>query len=151
MRKMNKDMKVRRLYVVNDGAEDVDMAVVGGMLVAMGYRYLRYECDRLRMEWEGYGEDLYAYEEYVMDRICVDEMVFEANGDIDDIIDDLYYITTTKKADMKDMLFIAEVDDGYVELDYDSIVGKVMKDFVEEWSEEEDENKSGGVVEVEVI
>jgi hypothetical protein len=101
-----------------------------------------------------------------MDRICVDEIEFktgcevlvhgdEENAEIwcelDDVIDDLNYIITTRKANMRDMLFIAETDDGYVELDYNSIVEKVMEDFVEEWGGDEDENGPEGVAKVERV
>jgi hypothetical protein len=164
MRRSGEGMKVRKIYVVNDGAEDVDMAVVGGLLTALGYGLVKYRCYRYDQDWERCEGNECDYIEMLMDRICVDEMEFEANceviayGDetnveiwceLDDVIDDLNYIITTGKANMRDMLFIAEVDDGYVELDYNSIVGKVLEDFVEEWGEEEDELE--GVSEVEVI
>jgi hypothetical protein len=153
MIKSDKDMRVKRLYVVNDGAEDVDMAVVGGLLTALGYGPVEYRCRRYNQYWERCEGGECDYAEMLMDRICVDEMEFEANCEVDndegmwetwceldDVIDDLNYIITTGKADMRNMLFIAEIDDGYVELDYDSIMLKVLKDFVEEWSEEENED-----------
>jgi hypothetical protein len=132
---MVRDMFVKRLYVVNDDAEDVDMAVVSGLLSAMGYEHIRYVCRR-------YDQDLQRCEggecdhiEMLMDRICIDEMEFKANVDLDDIIDDLDYVDTTKKADIGGMLFIAEVEDGYVYLERDDIINAKWKNIVEEFEE----------------
>jgi hypothetical protein len=146
---ISETMKVKKLYIVNDDAEDVDMAVVGGLLSAMGYGLVEYRCYRYDQDLERCEGGECDYVEMLMDRVCIDEIEFETDCnadnedgvvhlniscDLDDVIDDLYYVSTTKKADMGGMIFVIETVDGeYVELDYNSIVGKVMKDFIEEW------------------
>jgi len=140
------NMWVRKLYVVNDGAEDVDVAVVGGLLTAMGYRLVEYKCYRYDQDLQRCEGNECDYIEEMMDRICIDEAIFElgcfdnddgwvslnVSCDLDDVIDDLYYINTTKKVDMSDMMFVAEVEDGYVVFNGNDIIGKVVRDFVEE-------------------
>ena len=141
-------MQVKRLYVINDGAEDVDMAVVGGLLTAMGYGLVKYRCYRWDQDLERCEGGECDYVEMMMDRICIDEAVFEIDCDIgdedgmvfldvscdlDNVFDDLYYIDTTGKANMSDMIFIAEVGDNeYVEFEIRDVRNVVWGGIVEE-------------------
>ena len=146
--KKSSNMLVRKLYIVNDGAEDVDMAVVSGLLTAMGYGLVEYRCYRWDRDLERCEGGECDYVEMMMDRICIDEAVFELDCDIDDeddmvpldvscdlddVFDDLYYIDTTKKANMTDMIFVAELgSDEYVELGIKDVNDVVWRGIVEE-------------------
>jgi hypothetical protein len=127
-------MLVKRLYILNDGVEYEDMACTVGLMVAMGYRYMGHSCERWYAEWEIIGDSEFSSEEYVIDRICIEEVAFgDVYRDIDDVIDDLYYISTVKGINVRDMLFVTEVEDGYVVFDGNDVIEKAMKDFVEVW------------------
>jgi len=141
-------MKVRKLCMVNDGAEDVDVAVVSGLLTAMGYGLVEYRCYRWIQDLERCEGGECDYVEMMMDRICIDEAVFETDCntgneddvvllnvscDLDDVVNDLYYIDTTRKANMTDMIFVAEVGDNeYVELGIKDVSDVVWRGIVEE-------------------
>ena len=139
------EVGVKKLYVVNDDAEDVDMAVVGGLLSAMGYELVRYVCSRWDQALERCEGGECDHIEMLMDRICIDAAEINANCDLDDVIYDLHYIDTTKKANIGSMLFIAEINDKeYIHIERDEIINYVWNKFVEveeELEEEEEEEK----------
>jgi hypothetical protein len=131
---MSRGMLVKKLYILNDDADYEDMACAVGLMVAMGYRYVEHSCEKWYVEWKGFDDDeLGASEDYVMDRICIEEVVFDdVYRDIDDVVDDLYYISTVKNINIRGMWFVAEVEDGYVVFNGNDVIGKVVRDFVEE-------------------
>ncbi|MCI4407994.1 MAG: hypothetical protein JHC26_02795 [Thermofilum sp.] len=125
--------KIRRLYVVNDDAEDVDMAVVSGLLSAMGYKLVRYECSRWDQDWERCEGNECDYIEMEMGRICIDEIEFRVGDDLDSVIYDLHYVDTTGKANIGNMLLIAEINDKeYVHIERNDVINYVWGNFVEE-------------------
>ena len=103
-------MIVKKLYVVNDGDNDLDMLLVSCLLHPMDYKFVKGWCGD--HEFKSVGAAY--YEE------CIDGLEFEViksvyKSDLYNVAYDLYNINCTGKVDMRNMIFIAEVDDGYVE------------------------------------
>jgi hypothetical protein len=119
-------MLVKRLYVVNDGAGDLDMMLLPHLLPP-DYEVVGVLCGRwfLRDVRKAYYSN------------CVIEEVEIAvdNATLDDVITDLHYIDSTEKVDMFDMIFVAEVEDGYVELSINDIRKYMWEEFEEELKE----------------
>jgi hypothetical protein len=131
-------MLVRRLYIVNDGASDIDMLLVSCLLNPMDYEVVGGRCgdDEFRSVGVAYYEH------------CIDEVEVEVDGrPLWRVIEDLDYIDRTGKVDMTDMIFVAETDDGrYVQMDMLTIRRMMWQEFaeVEEELEEEDKGEVDG-------
>jgi len=138
MRKMSRSMDVRKLYIVNDGVNDIEMLLVSCLLNPMDYRIVGGRCGDDRIENIGI-----AYYER-----CIDEVEVEVDGrPLWRVVEDLDYIDSTGKVDMTDMIFVAETDDGgYVQMDTLTIRKMMWQEFadVEEELEEEDEEEIDG-------
>jgi hypothetical protein len=144
-------MLIKKLYVVNDGADDLDMLVMSILMHPNDYKLVRAMCGDREVDvvW-GYHEE------------CLDVLEFEVVGrkrDLYDVAYDLYGVDGKGKADLFDMIFVAETDDGeYVEFGINDVRGWMWEEFVEELEEleEEDdgildyEDELEGVAEVEV-
>jgi len=131
-------MDIRKLYIVNDGVNDIDMLLVSCLLNPMDYKVVGSRCGSAEFK----SVDV-AYHEY-----CIDEVEVEVDGrPLHYVIDDLEQIDATGKVDMTDMIFVAETDDGrYVEMDILTIREMEWQEFaeVEEELEEEDEEEIDG-------
>jgi len=122
------EVGVKKLYVVNDGAEDIDMMLVSLML-PLYYRVVRVngEARDIREAYHG---------GYVINEVELEVV----KGTLDDVIDDLYHVKATGRVLMSDMIFIVELESGeYVELDIGVINDIMWEDFIEEFEWEEDE------------
>jgi hypothetical protein len=132
------NMNIRKLYIVNDGTNDIDMLLVSCLLNPMDYKVVGGRCGDDEIKSIGV-----AYYEH-----CIDEVEMEVDGrPLWRVIDDLDYIDGTGKVDMTDMIFVAETDDGrYVQMDILTIRRMTWQEFaeVEEELEEEDEEEVDG-------
>jgi hypothetical protein len=121
-------MKVKRLYVVNDGANNIDMMYVSCLLHPFDYKLVRARCGDHEVDVVmGYHEE------------CIDELEFEVTARMNDLYNvmyDLYGVDGTGKVDMYDMIFVAEADDGeYVEFSIADVRKLMWEEFVEEIEE----------------
>ena len=98
-------MKVYRLHVINNGSDE-DVAELGCRLVAWRYKLVRVSCGGEVVD-EGCVFD-------ALFKMCVDELEFSVNKDVNEVISDLYYLSEIEGVDISGMEFIAEVRDGYV-------------------------------------
>ena len=131
-------MNVRKLYIVNDGVNDIDMLLVSCLLNPMDYAVTKGRCGS--DEFKSVGA---AYHEH-----CIDEVEVEVDGrPLHYVIDDLEQIDATGKVDMTDMIFVAETDDGeYVQMDILTIreMGwQELEEVEEELGEEGEEEVDG--------
>jgi hypothetical protein len=137
-------MKVKKLYIINDGAEDVDMLITAVLLHPNDYRLVRAMCgdEEVDLVW-GYHEE------------CLDLLEFEVRArkrDLYNVVYDLYHVDAVGKAVMFNMIFVAETNKGeYVEFSITDVRNWMWEEFVEEWGEEEDEYGSEEVSEVERV
>jgi len=127
------EVGVRKLYIVNDGAENIDMMLVPLMLPPY-YRVVRVN-DEIEDVREAYHKG------YIIKEVELEVV----RGVLDDVIDDLYRVDATDRVFMDDMIFIAELESSeYVEL-YINVINDIMwEDFVEveeELEEEEEEEE----------
>ena len=129
---------MRRLYIVNDGASDIDMLLVSCLLNPMDYKVVGGRCGD-----DGIEDIGVAYYEH-----CIDEVEVEVDGrPLYHVVDDLDGVDSTGRVDMGNMLFIAETERGeYVQLDILTIRRIMWQEFaeVEEELEEEDEEEVSG-------
>jgi hypothetical protein len=114
-------MLVRRLYIVNDRVNDIDMLLVSCLLNPMDYKVVGGRC----------GDDEFrsvgvAYHEH-----CIDEVEVEVDGrPLYRVIDDLDNVDVTGKVDMDNMVFIAETEHGeYIQLDIKTIRRMMWQEF----------------------
>jgi len=130
------EIGVKKLYVVNDGAGDIDMMLVSLML-PLYYRVDRVVCSS--------GEFRDVREAYHKGCIIEEVELEVVKGTLGDVIDDLYRVDATNRVFMSDMIFIVELESGeYVELDIGVINSIMWDDFVEveeELEEEEEEDE----------
>ena len=133
---VSEGMKVRKLYIVNDGAENVDMLITATLLNPTDYRFVRAMCNgrEVRDVLQGYHEG------------CLDLVEFEVWGrerDLYDVAYDLYYIDSMERANLFNMIFVVETEEGeYVEFSIVDIRNWMLDEFVEEaegvWGEEDE-------------
>jgi hypothetical protein len=119
-------MLVRKLYIVNNFANDIDMLFASCLLDSTSYKVVVSRCgDR------EFGNVNVAYH-----RACIDEIEVDVNGkQLDDVIRDLYEIDQAGRVWIGDMIFIAETEYGeYIQLELPEIVD------VEEGEEEDDDS-----------
>jgi len=131
-------MDIRKLYIVNDGVNDIEMLLVSCLLNPMDYKVVGGRCgdDEFRSVGAAYYEH------------CIDEVEVKVDGrPLWRVIEDLDYIDATGKVDMTDMIFVAETDDGkYVQMDILTIREMEWQEFeeVEEELEKEDKEEIDG-------
>jgi len=118
-------MKVRKLYVMNDGGNNADMMFMTCLLHPFDYRFVKATCGDHEVDVVmGYHEE------------CIDELEFEViarKRDLYDVMYDLYGVDATGKVDMYDMIFVAETDDGeYVEFSIKDVRNLMWEEFLEE-------------------
>jgi hypothetical protein len=126
------DVKIKKLYIVNDGADDIDMLFMSCLLHPFNYRLEKAVCSGREVNVVmGYHEE------------CIDELEFEVIGrkrTLYDVMYDLYIVDAKGRVAMADMIFVAEIDnDEYVEFDIGVVREMMWDDFVEEELEEEDD------------
>jgi len=131
-----RSMQVKRLYVVNDGSADLDMLLTYCLLHPMDYRFVKGRCGDHEIE-----SVRAAYHEE-----CIDELEFEViksvyKRDLYDVAYDLYGVDGTGRIDMSNMIFVTEVDDGYVEFSIADIRKWMWDEFVEEMEGDEEEEE----------
>jgi hypothetical protein len=124
---MEYDMiEVKRLYIVDDGASDLDMMLVSLML-RPNYRVVKVRCG---------NREVNDVREAYYNNCVIDEVELEVSNDtLDGVIEDLHFIDTMEKVEMFNMIFIVEIDDGYVELDIKDIRKFIWEEFIEELEE----------------
>jgi hypothetical protein len=117
-------MQVRNLYIVNDGASDIDMLLVSCMLNPMDYNVIKGRCGD--HEFESVGAAY--YEE------CIDEIEVEVDGrPLGRVINDLYNIYGTYRVLMEDIIFVAETEHGeYIQFGRREILDIEEEEFEEE-------------------
>jgi hypothetical protein len=109
--------RVRKLYVVRDDAEDIDMLMVHCLLHPFDYRLVKATCD-------GHvSRDVRAlYHEMCIDRLEYEVTRSEYTRTLYYVMDDLYGVDGKGKANMRGMMFIVETDGGeYVQFDINTI------------------------------
>jgi hypothetical protein len=109
--------KVKKLYVVKDDAEDIDMLMVHCLLHPFDYRLVKATCN-------GHvSKDVRVlYHEMCIDRLEYEVTRSEYTRTLNNVMDDLYYVDNEGKANMRNMIFIAETDSGeYIQLDINAI------------------------------
>jgi hypothetical protein len=118
-------MIVRKLYIVNNKADDIDMLLVSCLLNPMDYRIIKGRC--YEHEFKSVGA---AYHED-----CIDEVEVEVDGrPLGRVINDLYNIYATGRVNMDKIMFIAETEHGeYLQFGVNEILS------VEEEEEESEE------------
>jgi len=121
------DMRIKKLYIVNDGAADIDMLMTSCLLNPLNYRLVKGMCKGHEFE-----DVKVAFHEE-----CIDEVEFEVyKRSLRDVIDDLHYVDTNN-VDMGNMIFVAETKDGkYIEFRRSEIRDIIWQEFVEEFVEE---------------
>ena len=132
------NMKVRRLYVVKDDAEDIDMLMVHCLLHPFDYKLVRAVC--------GSSESTdvrVMYHEECIDRLENEVTRSEHTRKLYDVMYDLYGVDGMGKAYMGGMIFVAETDGGeYVEFSINDVHDVMWNELVEveeELEEEEEE------------
>jgi len=120
-------MQIKKLYIVNDGAADIDMLMTSCLLNPLNYRLIKSMCKNHEFE------DVRA----AFHEKCIDEVEFEVyKRSLRDVIDDLHYVDTNN-VDMGNMIFVAETKDGkYIEFRRSEIRDIIWQEFVEEFVEE---------------
>jgi len=133
-----RDIEVRKLYVVKDDAEDIDMLILSHLLHPFDYKLVRVACSGREVK-----DVIMAYHEE-----CIDELEFEViknKRTLYDVMYDLYGIDSKEKVYMRGMIFIAETNEGeYVEFSISDVHDIMWDDFVEveeELEEEEEEDE----------
>ncbi|MCI4407689.1 MAG: hypothetical protein JHC26_01265 [Thermofilum sp.] len=119
-------MKVIKLYVDNDG-DGENVTRLACMLSAWGYKLVRVTCGDEMVTGGCIYDALF--------KMCVDELEFEVDKSLDEIINDLYYADEIQNINISDMDFVAEVEDGYVYIPSKDVW---RIEFDEEISEEEE-------------
>jgi hypothetical protein len=137
---VNKSMswdRVRKLYVVRDDAEDIDMLMVHCLLHPFDYKLVRAVCGGSK------SRDVRAlYHEE-----CIDELVYEVTRSehtrtLYNVMYDLYGVDSKGKAYMRGMIFVAETDGGeYIEFDMNDVHDVIWQDLVEVEEELEGEEE----------
>jgi len=139
-------MLVKKLYIINDGTDDIDMLITAVLLHPNDYKLVRAMCGSSEVDlvW-GYHEE------------CLDLLEFEVKGrkrDLYDVAYDIYGVDAKERANLFDMIFVAETEEGeYIEFDIADVRNWMWEEFVEEVEEwkEEDENNSEEMAEAEVV
>jgi hypothetical protein len=142
------DMKVKRLYIVNDGVENVDMLITSLLLHPADYEFVRAECNGREVR-----NLLWGYYNGCLD--LVEFKVVARTRDLYDVAYDLYRVDSTERVNMFDMIFVVETEEGeYMEFSITDVRNWMWSDFIEEvaeiWEEDEDEGEEE-VTEVRVI
>jgi len=127
---------VKRLYIVNDGADDMDMLFMSCLLHPFDYKLVGARCGGREVNVVmGYHEE------------CIDELEFEVIGkkrELDDVMYDLYGVDAKGGVAMADMIFVAKTDNGeFIEFDIGVVREMMWDDFVEVEEELESESESG--------
>jgi hypothetical protein len=137
---MNWD-KVKKLYVVRDDAEDIDMLMVHCLLHPFDYRLVKATCNGHE------SRDVRAlYHEECIDGLEYEVTRSEYTRTLRSVMDDLYYVDGTGKANMRGMIFIVENDSGeYIEFDMNDVHNVMWQEFAEVEEELEEEEEEEGI------
>jgi hypothetical protein len=127
--------KVKKLYVVRDDAEDIDMLMVHCLLHPFDYRLVKATCDG-----HASRDVKVLYHEMCIDRLEYEVTRSEYTRTLGSVMDDLYYVDSTGKAYMRGMIFVAETDSGeYIEFNMNDIHNVKWQEFAEAEEELEEE------------
>ena len=116
-------MIVKKLYIVNNGDDDLDALLVSCLLNPMDYAVVGGWCngDEFRSVGAAYYEE------------CIDGVEVEVDGrPFGRVLNDLYSIYLTGRVDMRNLIFIAETGYG----DYIQFGFKEVREIEEEEDEE---------------
>jgi hypothetical protein len=116
-------MIVKKLYIVNNGDDDLDVLLVSCLLNPMDYSVVGGWCngDEFKDVGAAYHEE------------CIDGVEVEVDGrPLGRVLNDLYNVYLTGRVDMKSLMFIAETErGGYIQFGF-----KEVKEIEEEDDEE---------------
>ena len=108
--------RVSKLYVVNGGADDIDMLLVHCLLHPFDYQLVRAMCGDSEVDVHvGYHEE------------CLDMLEYRVarswhTRKLDYVLDDVYYAATNERVDASKLLFVVETEDGeYVVFDVEAL------------------------------
>jgi hypothetical protein len=121
--------RVVKLYVVNDGVDDIDMMLLTCLLHPFDYKLTRAVCCDREVNV------VMAYHEESIDLLEFEVVKSYHMRWLWNVINDLNDVSRNERINMKGMLFIAETEDGeYVVFDIET-VWRIM------WQELEDEEE----------
>jgi hypothetical protein len=126
---VSENMKVSKLYIINHG-DDEDIVKLACRLVSWGYKLTKVV----------HGNEV-VKKRCILDALFdayVDELEFNVNTDLNEIISDLYYISGVENISIDDMLFVVKVKDGYVYIPPKDVI---RIEFDEEIYDDEEEKK----------
>jgi len=116
-------MRVKKLYIVNNEGDDLDVLLVSCLLNPMDYDVVGGWCgeDELKDVGAAYYEE------------CIDGVEVEVDGrPFGRVLNDLYNVYLTGRVDMKSLMFIAGTERG----DYIQFGLKEIREIEEEEEEE---------------